>query len=158
MKHIKQGTNECFPTVLAMLTDQDVNKILAEAQAISPITHSWGDFAATGNPEEITLTYRALCRKYAIWLIDYCEPVSAFKTARDNKYLSYEVYMDKTARGRGVVLLCSRFMSRPGAHICAFEEGVIYCSGMDGPISAHDYYVKCAMHSILCPYAVVVEY
>jgi hypothetical protein len=158
MIHIKQQKDECFPTTLAMLAGVDVNKILADAQAISPITHSWASFTSYDNPDAITMTYRALCRKYAPWLIDYCEPVRAFDMARDNKFMGYDEYMKKTANGRGAVLLCSRYLSKPCAHICAFENGVIYCSGQDAPMSARDYYIKMASRTPLCPYAVVSEY
>jgi hypothetical protein len=158
MKHIKQATNECFPTTLAMLTDRDVNEILAASQAISPIQHSWSSFTSTDNPEDITMTYRALARKYAPYLIDYCEPVSAFKIAEQKKYIGYQAFINMTATGKGAVLSVSRYIDKPLAHICAYEKGVVYDGCLDKELLSHDYYVNLAKKTVLCPYAIVSEY
>jgi hypothetical protein len=147
-----------------MLSDTDVNKILAETQAISPCVHSWASYLNTGNrdsetAEEITNVYRSLCRKYAPYLIDYVKPFSVKDCIERKLYLSYEAFMHfvKSFR-RGAVISCSRYKSRPGAHIAAFELGLVYDGNLDGPISAHEYYKKLAKDTTMCPIAVVSEY
>jgi hypothetical protein len=160
MEHIKQGNNQCFPTVLAMLSGTDVNKILAESQAMSPIVHSWADYLKDeGNADEITNTYRALCRKYAPYLIDYCKPISVNDCIQRKLYMSYAMFTAFIAQNRrGAVLLCSRFRSQPCAHIAAFENSLIYDGNLDGPVTAHEYYKMLATKTVMCPYAVVSEY
>jgi len=164
MDHIKQATNECFPTVLAMLSGTDVNKVLADTQAISPITHSWTSYIDTGNrdkdtADEVTAVYRALARKYAPYLIDYVAPVSVKDCIEKSLYLNYEAFMTFVKKlRRGAIISCSRFKSIPVAHIAAFENGLVYDGNLDGPISAHEYYKKLANDTPMCPIAVVSEY
>jgi hypothetical protein len=164
MEHIKQGNDECFPTVLAMLTGVDVNKILAETQAISPCVHSWASYLGTGyrdqeTAEEITNVYRALASKYAPYLIDHVKPVSVKDCIEKSLYLKYDTFMIfvKSFR-RGAIISCSRYKSTPGAHIAAFENGLVYDGNLDGPVSAHEYYKKLAKDTPMCPIAVVAEY
>lgn len=157
MQFIKQGKDECYIATLAMLSGVDYNKILSDATAISPVIHNWSMFTNAANPDDITMSYRALARKYAPYLMDYCDPVSSYKIAEQRKFIGYAEYMEKTSLGRGAVLLASRYLSRPGAHIAAYETGVIYCPSQDGPMSARDYYIKCASKTTLCPYAIVSE-
>jgi hypothetical protein len=166
MEHIKQADDECFPTVLAMLTGVDVNKILADTQALSPVAHSWTDYLNSSNDiekqEEIANTYRSLCRKYAPYLID-APAIGSFIKVTDciekSLYLKYDTFMlfIKSFR-RGAIISCSRFKSIPGAHIAAFESGLVYDGNLDGPILAHEYYKKLAKDTPLCPIAVVSEY
>lgn len=160
MKHIKQGLNECFPTVLAMLSGIDVNKILADAQVISPVVHNWARFNAgeVKPDDDVSMVYRALARKYAPYLVEHCAPVSVNVLLRDNRYLGYYEFIAKTARGKGAVLLGSRFRTKPCAHIAAYEDGLIYCGNQDGTMKARDYYILCAKLTPLCPYGVVSEY
>ncbi len=157
MKHLKQGLNECFPTVLAMLTDNDVNKIIADAKILSPLVHSWSD-ASSGHCElndDMAMVYRALARKYAPYLLDYVAPVNVKQTADKGLFMSYRAFIEQTRQGKGAVVMCSRFISRPAGHIAAYENGLIYCGNMDGPMSAHDYYKFLATQTVLCPFAVI---
>jgi len=157
MEHIKQAKDECFPTVLAMLSGVDVNKILADGKAMTPLIHSWSMFTSIGNPDDITSTYRMLARKYAPFLIDYCEPISAYEVAKTRGYMSYKDFYAQTLHGKGAALYVSRYLSSPGAHITAYEDGFIYCGNQDGPMTAREYWVKLASKSILCPFKVIPE-
>ena len=167
MKHIKQGDLACFPTVLAMLSGTDVNKIMADAQVINPLVHTWGDammqqMAKPG--DDLDMIYKALARKYAPYLIDHTSPVRVKDVSAAGRYMSYQAFISATATGRGAIFLCSRYISRPCAHIAAFEQGVIFDPGLEGPISAHDYYVFLSKIKSndkiapLCPINVVSEY
>ena len=159
MQHIKQGLNECFPTVLAMLTGTDVNKVIADAKILSPTVHDWNQATQDANPDsDASLTYRGLARKYAPWLLDYVAPVNVKQIADAGRFMSYRAFVDQTKQGRGAVVMCSRFISRPAGHIAAYENGLIYCGNMEGPMSAHDYYKMLATKTVLCPFAVVPEY
>lgn len=168
MQHIKQGDLACFPTVLAMLSGNDVNKIIAEAQLINPLVHSWGDamLQAMSKPgDDLDMVYKALARKYAPYLIEHTSPVRVKDIGAAGKFMSYHAFISATATGRGAILLCSRFISCPAAHIAAFEQGIIFDPGLDGPIPAHDYYVWLSKITPntpnlapLCPHTVVAEY
>jgi len=161
MKHIKQRKNECFITVLAMLSDTDVNKIIADAQIITPTQHSWSDYLSSSAPkpdDDAHMVFRALARKYAPYLVDHCGPASVKEVAEKKLYLTCAEFERKTARGKGAVIMVSRFLSRPGAHIAAYENGLIYCSDQDGPMTAREYYKFLATQTILCPFAVIPEF
>lgn len=166
MRHIKQRKNECFPTVLAMLSGESIDKIIAGARVIIPTCYSWEyvtqqDASLDG---DLAMAYRHLARKYAPYLLDYVAPVSVKVCAEQKLYMSYRTFIDKTRLGRGAVILCSRYASRPGGHIAAFENGIIFDPGEDGPMPAHDYYclwakLKPESNRIpLCPIYVVSEY
>ena len=168
MQHLKQGELACFPTVLAMLSGIDVNKILADAQVINPLVHTWAD-AMTKNMsqpgDDLDMVYKALARKYAPYLIDHTAPVKVKDVGAAKQYMSYQAFISTTATGRGAILLCSRFISIPRAHIAAFEQGVIFDPGLDGSMPAHDYYVMLSKVkpgtpgiAPLCPIRVVSEY
>src|SRR5690349_3960991 len=107
MKHVKQGMNECFPTVLAMLTDTDVNKIIADAQVISPLCHSWDAATANADPNgDAAMVYRALARKYAPYLLDYVAPVNVKQIAEKGLFMSYRAFIEQTKHGKGAVVMC----------------------------------------------------
>jgi hypothetical protein len=143
-----------------MLSGEDVNKILAEARVMSPIVHSWAQYTSDrSNDEEIGNIYRALARKYFPALIDHVQPISVNDCLARKLFMDYKAFMSAIhASKRGAVLLCSRFRSKPCAHIAAFEDGLIYDGNLEGPISAHDYYRLLATDSIMAPYVVVAEY
>lgn len=164
MRHIKQRLNECFPTVIAMLNDMDVDAIIAEFQITSTTRHDWASFLAS-NPtpdpnilDEVTLTYRAICRKYAPYLLDHVRPVNAIDVATRGLFMSYNDYRLKTSEGKGAVLMCTRLKSQAGGHIAAYERGKMYCGNQDGPMSAKDYWILLATKTILCPCGVIPAY
>lgn len=158
MRHIKQRKNECFPTVLAMLTGIDVNKILAESQTINPVYHSWSDAMRLGDQTNITMAYRALARKYAPYLIDHVEPFNTEKLINGKLYMSYQDYAQQTKLGRGALILGSRYRSTPAAHIAAYENGLIYCSDCDSAVTSREYWIFLSEKTPLCPIRVVPEF
>jgi len=159
IKHIKQGKNECFPTVLAMLTGKSVDEIIASARIISPLVHSWDEARADSDLDgNAAMVYRHLARKYAPYLLDYVAPVNVKNISERKLFMPYATFVEATRQGRGAVVMCSRFISRPAGHIAAFENGLIYCGNMEGPMPAYDYYKLLASKTVLCPFAVISEY
>src|SRR5689334_8814989 len=132
IKHIKQGKNECFPTVLAMLTGKSVDEIIASARVISPRVHSWDEATANSDHNgDAAMVYRHLARKYTPYLLDYVAPVNVKQISEAGLFMSYRHFIELTKHGRGAVVMCSRFISRPAGHIAAYETGLIYCGNMD---------------------------
>src|SRR5580765_5416329 len=135
MKHIKQRKNECYLTTLAMLTGKSVDEILASAQVMSPYTHSWDSFTSFDPMSDIKIVYKALARKYAPWLasqIDFPNSRDIYKPGFFD--ISSDDYIDLTEEGRGAILLVA---TNPFcAHICAFENGIIYDSALAEPMDA----------------------
>ncbi len=162
IKHIKQGHNECFPTVLAMLSGVDVNKIIADSKALSPTVHSWSDAVSVpsklGELTEVELVYRALARKYAPYLLEHVAPVNVKEMGDRKAFLSYGEFRELTRLGKGAVILCSRYISMPAGHIAAYEQGLIYCGNMEGPVSSHEYYKWLATKTPMCPVYVIPEF
>jgi len=147
-----------------MLNDMDVDAIIGEFQITSATMHDWDSLLATNRSpdpdmlDDAALTYRAICRKYAPYLIEYTRPVSAIDIASKGLFMAYRDYILKTALGKGAVVMCSRLKSQPGAHIAAYECGQIYCSDQDGPMGAKEYWIMLATTTILCPFKVIPAY
>jgi hypothetical protein len=153
MRLIKQRKNECYLCTLAMLSDRSVDEILAHASVLSPYQHSWGMFTSTGNQGDIDLTYRALARKYVPWLMGVGSGLNVKEMlTKPNFFMLSDDYIAETGEGIGVALLACP--NPVGAHIVAWQDGLIYDSSIDQPLDSFEHFVAVASHGMV-PFKVI---
>jgi hypothetical protein len=129
MKFRRQGWCECFPTVVAMLTNHTPRYIIKRMLAVVSYT-SWEEFVKFGTQDIPSIDKMFLIVQEMLpWLTLEC-----FKRLSYNMTTGYQLEgLDLT--GRGVITIVCLFTR----HIVAYQDGIIYDPFQKKPMTVQEW-------------------
>lgn len=134
MKLQKQGSDECLPTAIAMVTGVDKEVVVKELKRAfiegAEREFTYSDWVRLCHP---TVLWRILSPTLKKFVPNLVEDMIVLRN------LGIPFSNTQIPSGRGFITTISRYFNRNG-HIVAFEDGVVYDSALDGGIMEFEAY------------------